>query len=207
MSCDIPEKRIIHDPFSYGTHGVHSYFVKYDPPNLPPDYKAVILTAIGGATNPAPGIHIVKKGRKFKIEAIPDDNWRFIGFRGDYENNGYPVFNEKINETINIIAYFERIRGTNFLETEDFNTIDKYAVIYVSSTGGPVDKIGKNILLKNENITIKAYDNDDYKFIQWSNGETTPEITLLITSGTNYITAIFDAIIKPSKYLKIKKHF
>ena len=82
------------------------------------EYILTINTDGGGTTNPEPGDHVYKKGEEVTVEAIPTDDWYFVGWTKHYEGTE-EEFTIVMDSNKEITAWFDEAEA--IFETEITN--------------------------------------------------------------------------------------
>ncbi|MCP2620002.1 hypothetical protein NLC35_02015 [Candidatus Aminicenantes bacterium AC-334-K16] len=114
-----------------------------------------ITATTGGTTKPAPGSYTYAQGKKVKIEAIPDDHYRFASWSGDI-----PSDQEESNPLFLTMDTHKSITA---------NFIRQYTLTISSGNGGTTDPApGTYTYDDGTEVTIKAIPDSQYEFSGWS---------------------------------------
>ena len=134
----------------------------------PSTYTLAISSAGGGKVNDEVN-KTYESGEKVTIIATPDKDWTFDKWS---DNNTEAVREITMYSDLTLIAYFK--------------TTKKYEVtIKVDGDGGKVKPAyNKEKIQGGTELKIEAIPDEDYKFVEWSDGSTEAERTIIITQDT-----------------------
>jgi len=114
-----------------------------------------ITATTGGTTKPAPGSYTYAQGKKVKIEAFPDDHYRFGSWSGDV-----PAGQEEANPLFLTIDTHKSITA---------NFIRQSTLTISSGNGGTTEPSpGTYTYDAGTEVTIKAIPEAQYEFSGWS---------------------------------------
>ena len=114
-----------------------------------------ITATTGGTTKPAPGSYTYAQGKKVKIEAFPDDHYRFGSWSGDV-----PAGQEEANPLFLTMDTHKSITA---------NFIRQSTLTISSGNGGTTDPTpGTYTYDAGTEVTIKAIPEAQYEFSGWS---------------------------------------
>ena len=123
-----------------------------------------MIAGNGGSVNNVGGEY--KEGANVKLIATPDEGYRFIGWSNGSEEESITI---TITKDISIEALFE--------------LIPKFSISVIASEGGTVSTNGGQYEQGSE-ISISATPNGCYNFLQWSDGSTDQERTIIAEEDT-----------------------
>ena len=138
-----------------------------------------------GTTNPAPGVYRYAVGDSAYIVALPNDSYHFhywkvsaMGIVDTFHVDGYGavVPAELRGMTIEVKAYFAK----NVYRVTGVPNDSAMGVIY-----------GSNVYAEGDTASLTAMANSGYRFVGWSNGETTSTIRFVVTEDVT-LTAYFE---------------
>ena len=167
-----------------------AYFAPDSIPVVPSDSVTFILTVNDttmGTTNPVPGTYTYAVGDSAMVEAIANQGYRF-----DY----WLVTVMGMSDTLRLPMYAAVLPaelGGMTIEVEAVFVANKYHIVGVSNDTTMGRVLGSGWYTEGSVATLSAMANSGYRFVQWSSGETTPTLQIVVTEDVN-VTAIFDTI-------------
>lgn len=135
----------------------------------------------GGAIEPSGGEYV--RDTSFDVEAVPNDGWRFVEWRGDFTGTTNP-FNLTMNGNKTIEAHFEPLEYSLSVNTDGEGNI-----LLDLLSGG---EIGAGYEFGSV-IEVTAVPTSGWRFVEWQgdlSGSANP-ITITI-DGNKSITAVFE---------------
>jgi exo-beta-1,3-glucanase (GH17 family) len=160
------------------------------------NYSLTINTVGQGTTNPSPGVHYYRKGATVTVLAIPDSGWRFKNWTGDITGTSSPhILTIDGNKTIT--ANFELIPPPQ-----------QYLLTVQTDGQGTTDPPpGSYQYLEGSEVEITAIPDSGWQLSHWSGDASGTDSTITVTMDSDKtITANFELIPPPQKYLTIKKN-
>ncbi len=135
----------------------------------------------GGTIEPSGGEYV--RDTSFDVEAIPNDGWRFVEWRGDFTGTTNP-FNLTMNGNKTIEAHFEPLEYSL-----DTSTVGEGSILLDVLSGG---EIGAGYEF-NSVVEATAVPADGWRFIEWQgdlSGSGNP--STITIDGNKSITAVFE---------------
>lgn len=135
----------------------------------------------GGTIEPSGGEYV--RDTSLDVEAVPNDGWRFVEWRGDFTGTTNP-FNLTMNGNKTIEAYFEP------LEYSLNTSIDGEGNLLVDVLSG--GEIGAGYEF-NSVLEVTAVPTSGWRFVEWQgdlSGSNNP--TTITIDGNKSITAVFE---------------
>lgn len=135
----------------------------------------------GGTIDPSGGEYV--RDTSFDVEAIPNDGWRFVEWRGDFTGTTNP-FNLTMNGNKTIEAHFEPLEFSL-----DTSTVGEGNILLDVLSGG---EIGAGYEF-NSVVEVTASPASGWRFVEWQgdlSGSGNPK-TITI-DGNKSITAVFE---------------
>jgi hypothetical protein len=121
-------------------------------------YDLTIVSATGGSTNPAAGIHSYAQGTEVNLVATPDDGYRFVGWTGDV---GTIAIANAASTTITM--------NDDYSITAEF-AVGRYNLTVSSTAGGSVTTPGESTFTYDEGtvVNLMAAPDHGYRFVGWT---------------------------------------
>lgn len=135
----------------------------------------------GGTIDPSGGDYI--KDTSFDVEAIPNEGWKFVEWRGDFTGTTNP-FNLTMNGNKTLEAYFEALSFT--LST---TTVGNGQILEDLLNGSETD----DGYTYNSEVELTAVPDNGWRFVRWEGDLTGDANPALLTMDRNKsVTAVFD---------------
>lgn len=134
----------------------------------------------GGTINPAAGQFV--RDTSFNVEAIPNEGWRFVEWRGDFTGTTNP-FNLTMNGNKTLEAHFEALSFGLTTNVEGSGEI----LTNVLSGGETADGYEFN-----SEVELTAVPASGWRFVRWEGDASgTGNPTVVIINGSKSVTAVF----------------
>ncbi|WP_234571491.1 InlB B-repeat-containing protein [Rhodohalobacter sp. 614A] len=142
--------------------------------------NTISIPAAGGTIEPLDGTYV--RDTSFDVEAIPNDGWQFVEWRGDFTGTTNP-FNLTMNGNKTLEAHFEPLSFT--LDT----TIVGNGHILIDILNGGETEDGYEY---GTTLELTAVAETDWSFVRWQ-GDVSGTInpTLVTIDGSKSVTAVF----------------
>ena len=185
---DVPEGQETNNPFTITVDSdktITANFIR--------EYTLTIITGEEGTTNPLPGTHIYDVGAEVSIEAMPDENYRFLEWTGDV------LSGHEEDNPLTITMDSDKSITANFVQQQ-------YTLTITAGTGGTTEPVPDTYIHDSgTEVSITATPNTGYEFTEWTgdaSGTTNP-ITIIMDSDKS-VKANFKATPTPEEPKKKK---
>jgi hypothetical protein len=112
----------------------------------------IIMSTVGGTTDPVPGEHTYPQGTEVTVTALPEDRYRFGHWSGDASSSENPIV---------ITMDSDKSLRANFIR--------QFTLVLASGAGGTVDPSpGTYVFDKREEVTLTAIPDMHCSFSHWS---------------------------------------
>lgn len=135
----------------------------------------------GGSIEPSGGTYV--RDTSFDVEAIPNDGWRFVEWRGDFTGTTNPIPDFTMNGNKTLEAHFEPLSFTL-----DTSTVGNGQILIDILNGGETEdgyEFGTT-------LELTAVPEADWSFVRWQGDASgTGNPTVVTIDGNKSVTAVF----------------
>jgi uncharacterized repeat protein (TIGR02543 family) len=140
---------------------------------------------VGGTTTPPSGDSQYDQNTQVTLQASSKTGYRFDHWQGEVASTSNPTTSIVMSGNKTVIAFFVAIPQYSITVQPPANP----------SMGYTTPGAGTYVLYQNETMTLKAFANSGYRFLNWNNDPSLASTTITITAdGNKSYTPIFELI-------------